>query len=101
MLKRIVMSFQTKPIIWKELTVLVTTNKSPKSCKNWKKGSFIWVQINSCYCCFLLQAQTSLPLFISWTFIIQKYTTKKYTLKENKWFSHSLQTISTEIFIQY
>lgn len=38
MLKGIVMSFQTKPIIWEELTVLVTINKSQKSCKDGKKG---------------------------------------------------------------
>lgn len=34
-------------------------------------------------------------------FLLFKNTQQKYTLKENKWFSHSLQTISTEIFIQY
>lgn len=34
-------------------------------------------------------------------FYYSKIHNKKYTLKENKWFSHSLQTISTEIFIQY
>lgn len=34
-------------------------------------------------------------------FYYSKIHKKRYTIKESKWFSHDLLTISTEIFIQY
>lgn len=34
-------------------------------------------------------------------FYYSKIHKKRYTLKESKWFSHGLLTISTEIFVQY